>query len=1527
MIRTRERSGGRARSLASGAALGTAAALVLGGLVATPALAAPGGSSTGTGTNHATLSPTLTVAPGQELNPTGDTVLTLQGQGYSKTNDWGQSFGGAYLLFGVITPKTAGDTGSWAPSKQGLSGVNYDYAAGAGTYQSLINYPGNTTEPGLGYMDASGNWTSELTIPGATFTSQAGQQIDCLAAGTQCGVITIGAHGQVSSGVEVFTPVTFATENWEAVAPSITGQPVDAQVTEGQDAVFTVTVEGDPAPTIQWQSRANADEAFADVAGAVDPSFTVSAAALSDSGRQVQAVVQNEAGSVTSSVATLTVTESAPEPHGTSQGAPLSGTDSYLVVTPAEDLRTGSSTEVTVEGFGFDPGPAVAPGTGSGGIYVGFGTMKDPSDPEKWRRSAGGTSGPVGMGDYTYGAPIFVANQGTADGDVASGEMDSEGHWTTTVTIPSKDVPSFFGDTIDCLANQCGFFSFGAHGAVKAQNEAFTPVYFAGQDAPAVPATATSTSLAPQTSADFPTDFAGQDVALSATVTPAEAAGSVEFFDGETSLGAADVAAGAATLTTDAFVGGARQVTAVFTPTNPAAFEASTSAAQTFRIVDLARAIGDIEVGTPVAQIEDASFGWSIANYYSSFGYEFGKEAVSGNVTVPEAVVGDKEFNSNRLFTFTDGTGTRDADGNAVIDFSGVARVTSGSASEWNFADPQLHVNAAGDGYVTAEFSGFFRIEGLAEVDYAPQRVTVATFSGANAETEDGQTAFTVSPIWEGQTAAGTWAGEYTGSFPNEFTSLLYSGIRSFFTQTGTTGSNLTKPVQPISVQFAEQAIAAPSLSIDPDEALDRAGADIAVTGESFDTSGKPTYPGAPDTPAGVYVSLGWISNDGWKPSEGAAAATRVAVETKWVQEAQETGGQYIKWTKLANGRADFGFTFEDVTYAEVLAKKPTTGDYRLAVYSIGASGVRQAANEFAQDVTFAPAAATQVWVDAQASTAYPVDFAGEDVTVSATTSPADAAGAIEFFDGETSLGTSTVEDGSASLTTDVLSGGAHQISAVFTPADEVQFEGSTSAAQTYRIVDLTPLVSGIEVGAEVKAITGAELTWSVANYLSFGSGPAKSVLAGDVTLDAGSFHFANGTGSEDAAGNRVISFDGEVRLTSGTIPEWNFRAPQVHVNAAGDGYITAIVDGIYRGSILGGEDETYGPTRVTVSTFTGSTADVTDGVTSFTVAPTFQGQVAAGTWGGAFTGATFANEFLQHINAGVRSFFLQSGSSSDATKAGSPITVAYTAGVAPSITGQPADAAVVEGSGATFSATVTGDPAPQLQWQSRATASGEWADVDGATASELVLSDVALAANGTQVRLVATNAFGTVESAPATLTVSPKKPETTPVVPELTSDNQGSVEVVAVDGRTVVANVGEEFGNTWIGVTLHSDPQFLGWFLASANGDVTVTVPAGVTGAHRLSYVDAAGDLIGWANVSFAADPVIPGEEPVDGSGGTGTGGAGTSGGQGQATTAGLSQTGAMAPVAVTGIALLLLVAGASILVVKRRRSGLEAE
>ena len=96
--------------------------------------------------------------------------------------------------------------------------------------------------------------------------------------------------------------------------------------------------------------------------------------------------------------------------------------------------------------------------------------------------------------------------------------------------------------------------------------------------------TVTATTTALSTSVPSP-QTVGTSVTLNAAVSPAAAAGSVQFMDGTTALGSpVAVSAGTASLATTALAVGTHPLTAVFTPTTATAFAASTSTATSYVI-------------------------------------------------------------------------------------------------------------------------------------------------------------------------------------------------------------------------------------------------------------------------------------------------------------------------------------------------------------------------------------------------------------------------------------------------------------------------------------------------------------------------------------------------------------------------------------------------------------------------------------------------------------------------------------------------------------------------------------------------------------------------------------------------------------------------------------------------------------------------------------------------------------------------------------------------------------------------------
>lgn len=129
------------------------------------------------------------------------------------------------------------------------------------------------------------------------------------------------------------------------VAPSTISAPADKTVTEGSSAAFSVTVNADayPAPTFQWEVLTTATGAtWTAIADATTSSYTWTATAVTDSGAKVRCVATNDAGSVTSAAATLTVNSSYVPPTPPEAGDVL-----------VKDLSSAQSTTTLAPNYGY----------------------------------------------------------------------------------------------------------------------------------------------------------------------------------------------------------------------------------------------------------------------------------------------------------------------------------------------------------------------------------------------------------------------------------------------------------------------------------------------------------------------------------------------------------------------------------------------------------------------------------------------------------------------------------------------------------------------------------------------------------------------------------------------------------------------------------------------------------------------------------------------------------------------------------------------------------------------------------------------------------------------------------------------------------------------------------------------------------------------------------------------------------------------------------------------------------------------
>lgn len=130
------------------------------------------------------------------------------------------------------------------------------------------------------------------SIPGATTSALQLANVQTTNSGTYSVTVTNSA-GSASASANL-------TVNAPSSPPSITAQPQNVTVTNGADATFAVTAAGTAPLSYRWYKGS------AGIQAATGSSYTVSAASTNDIGGY-SVVITNASGSVTSSVATLTV--------------------------------------------------------------------------------------------------------------------------------------------------------------------------------------------------------------------------------------------------------------------------------------------------------------------------------------------------------------------------------------------------------------------------------------------------------------------------------------------------------------------------------------------------------------------------------------------------------------------------------------------------------------------------------------------------------------------------------------------------------------------------------------------------------------------------------------------------------------------------------------------------------------------------------------------------------------------------------------------------------------------------------------------------------------------------------------------------------------------------------------------------------------------------------------------------------------------------------------------------------------------
>jgi predicted secreted protein len=185
----------------------------------------------------------------------------------------------------------------------------------------------------------------------------------------------------------------------------------------------------------------------------------------------------------------------------------------------------------------------------------------------------------------------------------------------------------------------------------------------------------------------------------------------------------------------------------------------------------------------------------------------------------------------------------------------------------------------------------------------------------------------------------------------------------------------------------------------------------------------------------------------------------------------------------------------------------------------------------------------------------------------------------------------------------------------------------------------------------------------------------------------------------------------------------------------------------------------------------------------------------------------------------------------------------------APLVTTQPVNKAAFAGNSTTFTAAVSGNPPPALQWQSSTDGGNTWGNltngtgVANATTTALTLSSLTTAMSGEQFRLFATNSQGNTTSNAATLTVTiagAPAITTPPANTTVTAGNSTTFTVVAT-GNSPLAYQWQFNGGNISGATKASYTISSTTTANTGNYAVLISNSLGnITSAAALLTVDA---------------------------------------------------------------------------------------
>ncbi len=654
-----------------------------------------------------------------------------------------------------------------------------------------------------------------------------------------------------------------------------------------------------------------------------------------------------------------------------------------------------------------------------------------------------------------------------------------------------------------------------------------------------------------------------ESVTISATVSPSEATGTVEFFDGVTSLGSAAVNSGTAFIATSTLPGGDHSITAVYS--GDSQFNGSTSPNHTHVVIRSASSTTISSSLNPSVYGQAVTFTATVSPSNATGQIEFfadnnsigvvsvasGSAAIitsslfAGSHTLIAQYGGDADIDTstsspltqvvNQVSTTTSISApaiTYNANGSVTVTVSSSVGTPTGNVSlsvDGGGATTQALVNgsttftlsspSAGDHSLNATFAAqgnYAASNASGSLHVNPAATSVSISAPTVTFNTNGSVSVTVT------SASGTVLGDVSLSVDGgaSTTQTLSGGSTTFTLSSPSAGDHS------LSVTYAAQG------NFDASSGTGNLHVNQAATSPSI-SAPTITYNANGSVTISVTSSAGTVTGNVSLSVDGGAATTQPLSNgsSVFTLTSPNAGDHSLSATFAAQGNFDassasgnlhvnpaptsISLDAPTITYGangsvtltvssasgvpagtislsvDGGAAQTQTLTSGVAVFTVNnpAGGSHTLSATYAAQGNFDASSASGTLQVNKASTSTSVasslnpSILGQSVTFTATVTLSAATGTVEFFDGVTSLGTATLSSGSASVSTSNLNAADHSITAVY--SGDQNFNGSTSPVLTQSVLNPVPFTTSINPSTQSIGAPTFTLTVFGGNFIS----------------------------------------------------------------------------------------------------------------------------------------------------------------------------------------------------------------------------------------------------------------------------------------------------------------------------------------------------------------------------------------------------------------------------------------------------------